>query len=184
MEHLYVFVPGEGGYTFAAPARQELARRGVSHLRNVSVLGCGPYVLCDATFPGYFLAPGESRETIRLALDLELFAGHLAPYFHIRTRFIGAEPLDPAARAHRAEMGRGLAASDIQLVEIDRARAGDQWINTAQIRRALFAGELERVRAFVPPATYDYLLTIPRTAVFAAAGRATTPEEPHAPHPR
>ena len=180
VERLYVFIPSDGDFAFPVDVRVMLARRGLSHLDNVTVVESGPYVLSDATFPGYFLKPGQSKDELRLEMDMALFAQHLAPFFHIDARFVGAEPLDPIARAHSRIMETCLAEHGIRLVQIARAKVGDLWINTRHIRQAISDADIERIRDFVPATTFDYLCSIVRNPTDLHPGYAAMREANHA----
>ncbi len=176
VDNLYVFIPSEGNFTFSEDIRMELARQGTRHLSNVIVIDAGPYVLNDATFPGYFLKPGESKDPLRLEMDMGLFARHLAPYFHITTRFVGTEPLDPVARSHNQIMKQCLAEQGIRLEEIAREKVGELWINTQQVRRAFFDGDMERVREQVPATTFNVLSSLSTMPIVVNEGQAVAKE--------
>ena len=170
VDRLYVLVPNEGSFMFSAEVRLDLARRSSQHLNNVTVVDAGPYVLNDATFPGYFLDSEAARNQLRLEMNTELFAQHLAPYFHVVKRFVGAEPLDPAVRSHTQIMQRRLAEHGIRLVEIPREKVGDLWINTQHVRRAISTGDIEKIIDFVPATTYEYLCALPKVPVVRHIG--------------
>ncbi|MET0012695.1 MAG: hypothetical protein ABW085_01050 [Sedimenticola sp.] len=172
--NLYVFVPSEGHFSLSSTHRLALARRCTSHLENVIVVESGPYVLDDETFPGYFLKPGVSRDQLRLAMDMELFARYLAPLFHITRRFVGSEPLDPEMRDHIRSMRSGLMEHGIRLVEIPRKKVGDLWIQARHIRNAMGSGEISKARGLVPDVTYAYLKMLMQSggaSEAASAGR-------------
>jgi [citrate (pro-3S)-lyase] ligase len=157
MSTVYVLVPSEGRFVLPLPARLELARRGTAHLPNVVVTDTGPYLLSSATFPGYFLKPGDQPDQIQLEIDVDLFGQHIAPMFHIRTRLVGTEPLDPTTRSYTQTLRQRLGRWDVRLVEIERKRLGEHWINTRYVNHALARGDWRQVEACVPPTTLAYL---------------------------
>lgn len=176
---VYVMVPSEGRFTLPPAARLDLARRGTAHIPNAIVTDTGPYLLSSATFPAYFLKPGDQPDQIRLDIDVDLFGRHIAPVFQIRTRIVGTEPLDPVLRAYNQTLRRRLGQWDIRLVEIERRKQGDQWINTGQVHHALARGDWRQVEASVPPTTLAYLRSIePERFDWKTAVRPSLPPEP------
>ena len=162
---VYVLVSSEGRFVFPLEVRMELARRGVAHVPNAIVTATGPYVVSSATFPVYFLNPADKPDQIRIEIDIDLFGRHIAPAFAVRTRAVGTEPLDPVSRAYSQIMKRRLDQWGIQLLEIERKKIGDLWINTKRVRKALAEGDRRTVAASVPETTLSYLQT-PEAARF------------------
>lgn len=160
---VYVFVHRDGPYLFPPAVRLELARRGVAHIANAVVTDTGPYRLRADAFPGYFLRPDDDADAIRMGLEGQLFGRHIAPPFHIRSRVVGSEPLDPAGRGYNQMIRPQLAQWDIRLVEIERTQRGGLWISTKQARKALLEGNSVRLAAMVPEAVLAYL-RIPEVA--------------------
>ncbi|QTF93488.1 hypothetical protein [Halomonas sp. BM-2019] len=156
---VYVFVHRDGPYLFPPALRLELARRGVAHISNAVVTDTGPYRLRAEAFPSYFLGPDDDAERIRVNLEGQLFGRHIAPAFHIRTRVVGSEPLDPAGRGYNQLIRPALAEGEIRLVEIDRTQRSGLWINTRQARKALRDGDVTRLAAMVPEAVLAHLRT-------------------------
>ena len=152
-DKVYVLVPSEGNFLFPLPTRLELARLGTAHIANAVVTDTGPYALGSATFPAYFLTGGEEPDQVRLELDAELFAKHLAPAFYVRTRVVGSEPADPASRRYNQILRQRLRGCSVRLEEIERTKAGERWVDTRRVRRALLVGDLAAAAALVPEAT-------------------------------
>lgn len=157
---VYVFVHRDGPYLFPPAVRLELARRGVAHIANAVVTDTGPYRLRADAFPGYFLRPDDDADRIRVNLEGRLFGRHIAPPFHIRTRVVGSEPLDPAGRGYNQMIRPRLAEWDIRLVEIDRTQRSGLWISTRRARKALLEGDGASLAAMVPEAVLAYLRTV------------------------
>jgi [citrate (pro-3S)-lyase] ligase len=156
---VYVFVPGEGSFVFPLDVRLELARRGTAHLKNVIVTDFGPYRLSAATFPTYFLGVDDQPDRIRIEIEVDLFGKHIAPAFHIRTRVSGTEPLDPVARLYNQIMRERLARWDIRFLEIERKKSDDLWINVKRVHKALAAGDMRSLEAYLPETILVYLQT-------------------------
>jgi len=154
---VYVLVPSEGRFVWPLDVRLDLARQGTRHLSNVIVTETGPYALSSATFPAYFLKPGEAADEVRLEVDVELFARHLAPAFSLETRVAGTEPLDPMLRRYNQIMQKGLARRAIRFLQVERKKLGGRWINTAAVHKAFMNRDLPLLQELVPEPTFAHL---------------------------
>lgn len=154
---VYVFVTSEGRFQLPLKTRLELARLGTAHLANATVIETGPYALGRATFPAYFLTQGEEIDLVRMDLDGELFGKHLAAAFQIVTRVVGSEPSDPVSRRYNQRLRQRLNQWNIQLLEIERIRFGDRWVDTRRARQALAAGDMAALGGLVPETTLSRL---------------------------
>lgn len=101
---LHLFVVEEDRSMFSSQVRLRLVREGTAHLPNVRVHPSGHYMISSATFPTYFLKQEEDATAMQCALDCTVFAQCIAPPLHIRTRFVGQEPLDPVTAQYNAAM--------------------------------------------------------------------------------
>ena len=88
VDTLYVFVVREDRSAFPFDVRLRLVREGTGDLSNVRVLDTSRYAVSAVTFPTYFLKRSGDAASIRLDLDLLLFAQRLAVY-HLRARGYG-----------------------------------------------------------------------------------------------
>ncbi len=156
---VYVFVHRDGPYSFPLAVRLELARRGVAQFANAVVTDSGPYRLRADAFPGYLLRPADDADRIRTGLESLLFGQHIAPPFHIRTRVVGSEPLDPGGRGYNQMIRPHLAQLGIRLEEIERTQRSGLWISTKRVRKALLEGDHASLAAMVPDAVLAYLAT-------------------------
>jgi [citrate (pro-3S)-lyase] ligase len=157
---VYVFVFGEGHYLFPLDVRLEFARRGTAHIDNAVVTDLAHYRIHPELFPRYFLRPEDNAEQLRIGIEGELFARHIAPHFHITRRVVGSEPLDPAGRTYNPLMKRCLESFDIRLQEVERVKSGDLWINTKRVQKALRDGDMASLAAALPEPVLDYLSTL------------------------
>lgn len=156
-DRLYVFVLSEDRGMFPAKDRLELVRKGTADLSNVTVLPSGPYMISAATFPTYFLQSGADAGAIQCQLDVEIFAGAIAPALGITHRYVGTEPLSPVTNAYNQILLSRLPARGIEVHEIPRIEAGDAPISASRVRKLLQEGRLEELETLVPPTTYEYL---------------------------
>lgn len=155
--HVYVFVLSEDRGHFPAADRLALVRSGTAHLANVTVLPSGPYMISAATFPTYFLPDRDRADAVRCGLDVEIFAGRIAPALGITRRYVGSEPFSAMTEQYNRALAQALPPRGVALVEIPRLEQGGAAVSASRVRALLRAGELAAVRDLVPPTTYEYL---------------------------
>ena len=155
--NLLIFVLSEDRGSVPADVRLELVRRGTADLPNVTVLPTGPYLISAATFPTYFLKDRDSAPEVHCMLDVDIFAKHFAPHFHITRRFVGTEPLSALTARYNATLAEQLPRRGIQVTELPRMEKDGTPISASRVRSALAAGDRNTVRELVPKSTYDYL---------------------------
>ena len=156
---LYVLVVREDRSAFPFEARLRLVREGTRDLASVRVLDTSRYAISAVTFPSYFLKEGDDAAAVQMELDLELFGRRIAPFFQVRRRFFGTEPLCPSTRAYNQAMRRVLPRLGVEPVEIARAEAGGGPISASRVRAALRRGDLGAIEGLVPGCTLAYLLS-------------------------
>ena len=159
VEQLYLFVVREERSFFPFDARFRMVQEGTADLSNVTVLDTSWYAVSSVTFPTYFLKNGDPGGAIQMELDLLLFATRIAPHFHIKTRFVGSEPLCQTTAGYNAAMHRILPPLGIEVREIARKTAMDAAISASLVREKLARGELEGIAELVPVTTLDFLLS-------------------------
>lgn len=159
VDHLYVFVVREDRSFFPFDVRYRLVEQGVAHLNNVTVLDSDDYAVSGVTFPSYFLKADEDVQALQMELDLLLFAKHLAPFFNIKTRFVGTEPYCRTTRTYSEFMQQMLPPFGMQAVQLERCTVAGEVISAFRVRQALRKEAYETVRRLVPPTTIDYLLS-------------------------
>lgn len=157
-DHLFILVVREDRSEFSFDDRLRLVCQGCGHIGNVSVHSGGEYVISDATFPTYFLKTMEDAVYTQTALDIDVFAGQIAPSLNISARFAGEEPLDPVTHAYNDAMQRILPDRGVEVHIIPRKIGADgQPISASRVRQLLHEGRTAEVRLFVPDSTYEYL---------------------------
>jgi [citrate (pro-3S)-lyase] ligase len=154
---LYVFVVREDRSAFPFDVRRRLVEEGTRHLPNVRVLDTSRYAVSAVTFPAYFLHATDDAATIQMELDAQLFAERIAPFFRVRRRFFGQEPISETTRRYNEAMKRLLPVRGVEAVEIERCTAAGGWISASRVRAALARGELAGLEALVPGPTLAYL---------------------------
>lgn len=159
VDNLYVFVVREDRSVFPFEVRMRLVCEGVADLPNVVPLDSSRYAVSAVTFPAYFLKKSDGAGRAQMELDLELFARHLAPFFHVRRRFIGTEPFCRTTRLYSEAMTRILPRHGVEAVQLERRRHDGEAISAYRVRAALRQEAFETVRRLVPPSTLDFLLS-------------------------
>ena len=155
---LHLFVVEEDRSMFSSRVRLQLVQEGTAHLPNVRVHLSGHYMISSATFPTYFLKQEEDATSMQCALDCTVFARCIAPPLHIRTRFVGQEPLDPVTARYNAAMAALLPRHGVQVREIPRLEVDGQPVSASRVRRLLKEkGLCPEVLSLVPPTTAAYL---------------------------
>ena len=136
-ELLYVFVVEEDSSDFPFQVRKQLVIEGTRDLENVAVCDSGPYMISAATFPTYFIKDKGMVSGIYTELDLKIFADVIAPYFHIRSRFVGSEPLCAVTQFYNEAMKNQLPAKGIMVYEIFRKEVGGVPISASLVRKII-----------------------------------------------
>jgi [citrate (pro-3S)-lyase] ligase len=159
VDTLYVFVVREDRSAFPFEVRFRLVREGTADLANVTVLESSAYAVSQITFPTYFLKDADSPFDIQMEVDLTLFGRHLAPFFHVRRRFIGTEPYCRTTRLYSEAMKRILPRYGVETVQLERRREGDAVVSAFRVREALRKEAYETVRQLVPESTLRFILS-------------------------
>ena len=157
VDHLYVFVVREDRSIFPFDVRYRLVCEGTADLPNVSVLDTSVYAISSLTFPAYFLKADEDVQTLQMEIDLILFGKHIAPFFHIVKRFIGTEPYCRTTRTYSDAMPWILAPFNVETVQLERKKNGEQVISAFRVREALKNEAFETLKRLVPETTLQFL---------------------------
>ena len=156
-DHVYVFVLSEDKSDFSAKDRMEMVKLGTDHLKNITVLPTGPYLISSATFPAYFIKDRECLAEIQCMLDIEIFTRYFVPAFSITARYVGTEPLSPVTEQYNHALAKYLPPHGIDLIEVERAKADRVVISASLVREYIRRGEAEALKALLPKTTLRYL---------------------------
>jgi [citrate (pro-3S)-lyase] ligase len=159
---LHLFMVREDVSLFSYKDRYYLAQENIRGIPNVTLHEGSHYMISRATFPCYFFKDRGIVGKCRTAVDLLLFRNHIAPALGVTHRFVGTEPFCPTTNKYNTDMMVWLQedvseARPIKVVEIERTTRNGVAISASEVRRLLRKGEMERIRALVPPATFDLL---------------------------
>lgn len=157
-KHMFVFVLSEDKSDFSAADRLEMVRRGTRHLKNVTVLETGPYLISSSTFPTYFLKDRERAESAACEVDIEMFAQHLAPRLNITRRYVGTEPASPLTAKYNGALKKMLPPRGVEVHEVERYSEDGAPISASAVRELIRQGDLAGVSRLVPKTTLAYLV--------------------------
>ena len=154
-DHVYIFVLSEDKSTFSAPDRMAMVKAGTAHLKNVTVLPTGPYLISEATFPKYFLKDRETAQRAHYELDLAVFVRWFVPHFGITHRYAGTEPTCPVTAGYNEAMEELLPPSGVDFRQIQRREVDGTAVSASLVR-----GEHreEQLKKLVPESTWRYML--------------------------
>lgn len=155
-DHLYVFVLSEDRGHFSSRDRLEMVKAGTAHLKNVTVMPTGPYLISSATFPTYFLKNRDQAENVHCALDIAVFTRYFVPRFAIGHRFLGEEPLSAMTNSYNEALVKNLPAQGVEVHIIPRLCRENTPISASEVRARLAAGG--DIRELVPETTYEYIM--------------------------
>lgn len=164
-ELLYLFVVEENLSSFPYPIRLKMIKEGIAHLKNVVILGTGPYIVSGAIFPNYFLKC-ESWDLIskkQAEIDVKIFAKYIVPVLNITKRYVGTENYCLTTKAYNDSMREILPSANCDVIEIDRIAIGKNkenkpnWISASKVRLAIRENRLNEVMDFLPKVTQDFL---------------------------
>lgn len=164
---VHLFVLSEESGPIPSAVRRELVEQGVQDLPNVFCHATGPYLISSATFPSYFLKDSDAVIRTQAELDLRIFC-QIAQRLGIQRRYVGEERASHVTRLYNEVMGQKLPEAGIQCVEIPRLTRDGAAVSASAVRQAIHDGQLDRIRDWVPPSTYDFF-TGPRGASVRAA---------------
>ena len=154
---LYLFVVEEDKSEFPFADRIELVRQGVKHIPNVEVLPSGKFIISQQTFSGYFNKASLQDVAVDSSEDVEIFGKEIAPTLGITIRFAGEEPTDNVTRQYNETMKEILPRYGVEFCEIPRKIFGDEPISASIVRKALKAGDFDKIKNLVPDTTLLYL---------------------------
>ncbi len=160
---LHLFVVREDASEFKFADRIELIKKGISHLKNVTLHEGSDYIISKATFPTYFIKDKGQVNELHAKLDLNVFRNQLAPYLGITHRFVGTEPYCKVTNNYNKNMKKILAdksgrTAPIEVVEVQRVEFADKPISASRVRALLKEKNYKELASIVPSTTYEFLM--------------------------
>lgn len=154
-----VLVVSEDQSAFPFEVRYRLVREGTRHLTNVLALPSGPYTVSRATFPDYFLQAKSDVVTAQTELDATLFVSQIAPALKGQVRYVGEEPYSPVTQVYNESLQKILPQHGIEVKLVKRVSVDGKIISASKVRAKLSDSRVEAIASFVPPCTYQYLIS-------------------------
>jgi [citrate (pro-3S)-lyase] ligase len=166
VEHLFIFVVQEDKSRFPFKDRIELVKRGVAHIKNVTVLPSGKYIISGFTFGQYFEKEDLQGEEVDPSRDVRIFGRQIAPALGITVRFAGEEPSDKVTKQYNETMARLLPKFGVAFRCVRRKEIDGEVISASRVRELLDARDFDAVGRLVPRTTLDYLKNVPPPVKF------------------
>lgn len=155
-EELLVFVVSEDLSSFPFEDRFEIIKEATSQLKNVTVLPTLSYLVSKITFPKYFLKEDQLIQDEQTLVDVLIYKEYYTKIFNIRKRYLGEEPLSFNTNKYNKVLKDHLGEN---LKIIKRKKAGSKVISASLVRKLIKANKIEKLKKYVPLATYNYLLS-------------------------
>lgn len=156
-EHVHVFIVSSDLSSFPYKFRKRLMEEGTKHIKNITLHEGGNYIISNATFPSYFIKEPSEIVKTHAMLDLKIFSNHIAPCLGISKRYVGEEPYCEMTNQYNQVMKELLPKCGIEVREIPRKSINNETISASKVRDFIGKGDIEKIKAFVPEATYNFL---------------------------
>ncbi len=158
VDNLHVIMVGEDRSLFSTDERLAMAVEGCRDLENVTICHGSTYAISALTFPTYFIKEVSDAAPTQIALDLDLFASHIAPALGVSVRFVGSEPADPLTGLYNELMHKLLPPKGIKVIEIERMQLDGKVVSASKVRKRLAESDLAGALEMVPPPTVPYII--------------------------
>lgn len=158
VDHLYVIPVGEDKSLYTYSERVRMIESGCRDIENVIVCPGSRYAVSASTFPSYFLKRIEDTTDVSIALDLDIFARHIAPALGASVRFVGTEPIDMLTSRYNELMKTILPVRGIAVEEIERMTAGGAPVSASRVRAAIAEGNMQEAVSMLPSSSLPVLL--------------------------
>lgn len=155
-DELLVFVVSEDLSSFPFEDRFEIIKEATKELSNVTVLPTLSYLVSKITFPKYFLKEDQLIQDEQTLVDVIIYKEYYTKIFKIRRRYLGEEPLSFNTSKYNKVLKDHLGDN---LKIIKRKKVGSKVISASLVRKLIKANKIEKIKKYVPLATYNYLLS-------------------------
>lgn len=156
-EKVIVFIVEEDRSLFPFNIRYELVKKGTEHLKNVTVIPGGEYIISSATFPAYFLR----EESVRLKAYTELDAGIFGKYFcnklNIIKRYVGTEPYCKVTDIYNEALISTLKKYEVSVTLVERESFNGKEISASRVRQLIKEENLRELKNILPEVTLEFI---------------------------
>lgn len=160
IDWLYIFVVEEDKSMFSFEDRFRLIQENTKDLNNITIVPSGNFIISSKTFSAYFSKDTPTETKIDTSTDIEVFAQHIVPALNINIRFVGEEPFDIVTNQYNRSMKDILPKYGVEVRVIPRKKFGEEVISASTVRKLLKQKDFNKIKNFVPSATYDFLLKL------------------------
>lgn len=151
-----VFVVSEDLSSFPFKDRIEIIEKACSHLENVTVLPTLSYLVSKITFPKYFLKEDQLIQEEQTLVDVLVYKEYYKKIFNIETRYLGEEPYSFNTSKYNQTL-KDYLNSNVKIVK--RLEKNHKPISASLVRKLIKANKIEKIKEYVPEATYQYLIS-------------------------
>lgn len=164
---LHLFIVEEDASLIPFSIRKRLVLEGTSHLPNIIYHDSGPYIISNATFPGYFQKDDRAVMESHAELDLAVFI-KIADALRITKRYIGEEPFSETTGIYNKIMSEKLLENGIDCIIVPRKQyiytenktknnqPHSLPISASTVRQAIKEGNFTLLKQLVPETTLRY----------------------------
>ncbi len=156
---VHLFAVSEDLSVFPFEDRIRMIRQGTEDLKNLYIHEGREYIISRATFPTYFIKEKKILDESHARLDLDLFGKKIGPALNIRKRYVGEEPFCPVTSLYNSLMQEILPPLGMEVEVIPRMTGKGGAVSATKVRKAMADGALEDLKEWVPPSTYDFLVS-------------------------
>ena len=158
-EEVLIFVVQEDKSVFPFKTRYDLVKKGTAHLGNVKVIPGTEYIISSATFPNYFLRKEDDSLMEYTKLDATIAGKQFGEKLNISRRYIGEEPYCPVTKKYNDALMEILPEYGMEVVLVPRKELHHTAISASIVREKLKEGKIEELKEFVPPTTFEFLIS-------------------------
>ncbi len=153
-DEVLVFVVSEDLSSFPFADRFAIIQKATAHLKQVTVLPTLSYLVSRITFPKYFLKEDQLIQDEQTLVDVLVYKEYYTKMFNINRRYLGEEPFSYNTAKYNQVLKDHLG-NHIRI--IPRKTFKNKAISASMVRKLIKAGKIEKIRDYVPQATFDYL---------------------------
>jgi [citrate (pro-3S)-lyase] ligase len=153
-KEVLVFVVSEDLSSFPFEDRFSIIKNATSHLSNVTVLPTLSYLVSKLTFPKYFLKEDQLIQAEQTLVDVLVYKQYYSKIFNINCRYLGEEPYSYNTNKYNQVLKDHLNS---HVKVIPRKTHHKKAISASLVRKLIKANKIDKIKDYVPRATYDYL---------------------------
>ena len=158
-ENVIIFVVEEDKSSFPFKIRYDLIKKGVSDLKNVTVIPGGEYIISSATFPNYFLRKDDDILREYTKVDGNIFGKYFCKEFNITRRYVGSEPYCNVTNTYNETLQEVLPKYGVEVRLVERVEMNNNAISASKVRQLLKEDKIDEIKELVPETTYEFFYT-------------------------